>query len=393
MKREMDTCDKRMETIVITASFYDDIHKFVSSVGWDLIFGLNLLLRKPDGAWDPSNAEELMKYTVQSGYKMGGWELGNEPNNYGRKFGCKVGARQLVKDFHTLNSLLGEYPQFDDTEVLGPSVTQLSTDDYFQRFVNAGGGEVVTALTYHQYYEDGSVAKLEDFYNPYILNILYRQIQKGMNLTRAAGTKAKLWLGETSSAWRSGAPGLSDRYVAAFMWLDKLGMSARDGFNAVVRQSFYGGNYSLLDNETCAPNPDYWLTVLFKLLVGNKVLRVISPDSLGKIRAYAHCAETRKSGYPEGSVTVYVMNIDQSPVTIELPDFARNSPLHVYNMLPADDDLLSKFVLLNGKKLQMEDDKTIPNLLRPVKTTRTVLIPALSYSFIVVPDARLHCCM
>ena len=32
-------------------------------------------------------------------------------------------------------------------------------------------------------------------------------------------------------------------------------MSARDGIDAVIRQTFYGGHYSLLDLETCAPNP------------------------------------------------------------------------------------------------------------------------------------------
>jgi hypothetical protein len=41
----------------------------------------------------------------------------------------------------------------------------------------------------------------------------------------------------------------------------------------------------------------------------------------------------------------------------------------------------------------MVDDKTLPNLLRPVKTTSPVSIPAMSYSFIVLPDAQLPVCM
>ena len=61
----------------ISASFYDELCKFVSSIGWDLIFGLNMLLRKPNGVWEPSNAKELIGYTVRSRYKIGGWELGN----------------------------------------------------------------------------------------------------------------------------------------------------------------------------------------------------------------------------------------------------------------------------------------------------------------------------
>jgi hypothetical protein len=57
-------------------------------------------------------------------------------------------------------------------------------------------------------------------------------------------------------------------------------MSARDGFNAVVRQSFYGGNYSLLDNESCAPNPvsihrGYWMSVGLILNLLNELNKII----------------------------------------------------------------------------------------------------------------------
>ena len=57
---------------------WDAVNKFVQAVGWDFIFGLNILLRKPwpNGTWDSSNAEELMSYTHSKGYQVN-WELGN----------------------------------------------------------------------------------------------------------------------------------------------------------------------------------------------------------------------------------------------------------------------------------------------------------------------------
>ena len=62
----------------LTTQEWDEINEFVSKVGWHLVFGLNLQLRKPwpIGAWDSSNAVELIKYSTQKGYNIS-WELGN----------------------------------------------------------------------------------------------------------------------------------------------------------------------------------------------------------------------------------------------------------------------------------------------------------------------------
>lgn len=59
---------------------------------------------------------------------------------------------------------------------------------------------------------------------------------------------------ESSSAWGGGAHGLSDAFVAGFLWLDKLGVAARGGVEVVARQTLYQACYALLRPDL-TPNP------------------------------------------------------------------------------------------------------------------------------------------
>ena len=61
----------------MSPSQWDALNEFTKNVGWDFIFGLNILLNKPNSSlWDPANAKELFEYTKSKGYKVN-WELGN----------------------------------------------------------------------------------------------------------------------------------------------------------------------------------------------------------------------------------------------------------------------------------------------------------------------------
>ena len=62
----------------LNASQWDTINQYAQASGWEIIFGLNEFLRTswPDGDWDSTNAEKLMRYSVSKGYQVN-WELGN----------------------------------------------------------------------------------------------------------------------------------------------------------------------------------------------------------------------------------------------------------------------------------------------------------------------------
>ena len=62
----------------MNTSEWDVLNVFVKAANWEIIYGLNVLLREPwpKGKWDSSNAVELMKYSTSKGYNVN-WELGN----------------------------------------------------------------------------------------------------------------------------------------------------------------------------------------------------------------------------------------------------------------------------------------------------------------------------
>jgi hypothetical protein len=62
----------------LNRTMFDSLMGFVSASGGRLVFGLNVMKRnQTTGAWDPTNARQLLEYAVSRAYKFYGLELGN----------------------------------------------------------------------------------------------------------------------------------------------------------------------------------------------------------------------------------------------------------------------------------------------------------------------------
>lgn len=395
MKEDLQRKYRRVKFTEFTV---DLLHSFTNCSGMDLIFGLNALLRTADNTWNSSNARSLLQYCESRRYKMA-WELGNEPNSYEKKAGIRVDGAQLGQDFTRLREMMSESKFYHDTGLYGPDVGQPRDHraDILKGFLQTGA-EAVDACTWHHYYVNGRDTSLDDFLDPDILNTLALKIDEVLEEVKLVSPGKPVWLGETSSAYGGGAVGLSDTFAAGFMWLDKLGLSARLGLDVVMRQVFIGsGSYHLVD-DNLDPLPDYWLSVLYKRLVGLEVLNVEVFSSFNRskrVRMYLHCAN--RNSYRTGALTLISMNLSKKPARISVPALVSSSTVEAFVLesdQPGEDGLYSRSVKLNGELLKMVDDKTLPDFKGSrLPPAEHLTLPAYSLAFFVFADARAAACV
>uniref|UniRef100_A0A671M7V9 Heparanase n=1 Tax=Sinocyclocheilus anshuiensis TaxID=1608454 RepID=A0A671M7V9_9TELE len=259
--------------------------------------------------------------------------------------------------------------------------------------------ELVLVFLLYSYYVNGRDTSLHDFLDPEVLDTLATKINEVLEIVESVSPGKKVWLGETSSAYGGGAVGLSDTFVAGFMWLDKLGLAAKLGLDVVIRQVLIGsGTYHLVD-DNLDPLPDYWLSLLYKRLVGPEVLKAeVNMNSRPKkpIRVYLHCTNRKSTHYRPGAVTLFALNLNKNEVTIILPDHMANSTIEAFVLQSAEageQSLYSRSVKLNGQVLRMVDDRTLPPLKgRELPPGEHIKLPGFSFAFYVLIEAQALVC-
>ncbi|XP_005044922.1 PREDICTED: heparanase [Ficedula albicollis] len=387
---------KKHKNTTITKNTLDILYSFANCSGFHLIFGLNALLRKGGLQWDSSNAQALLDYCASQRYNIS-WELGNEPNSFRKKSGIHIDGFQLGQDFIHLRQLLNNYALYQHAKLYGPDVGQprKHTQKLLRSFLKSGG-KVIDSVTWHHYYVNGRSATRGDFLSPEVLDTFATAIYEVLEIVGQTVPDKKVWLGETSSAYGGGAPRLSNTYVAGFMWLDKLGLSARQGIDVVMRQVFFGaGTYHLVD-ANFEPLPDYWLSLLYKKLVGTKVLQVgLAGADKRKLRVYLHCTNSLNPKYREGDVTLFALNLYNVTQHLQLPEHLWSKHVDQYLLLPhGKENILSRSIQLNGRVLRMLDDETLPELMeKPLGPGSLLGLPAFSYGFYVIKNAKAIACI
>uniref|UniRef100_A0A8C9JVC6 Heparanase 2 (inactive) n=1 Tax=Panthera tigris altaica TaxID=74533 RepID=A0A8C9JVC6_PANTA len=330
---------------------------------------------------------------------------GLEPNNYRTMHGRAVNGSQLGKDYIQLKSLLQPIRIYSRASLYGPNIGRprknvIALLDGFMKVA----GSTVDAVTWQHCYIDGRVVKVMDFLKTRLLDTLSDQIRKIQKVVNTYTPGKKIWLEGVVTTSAGGTNNLSDSYAAGFLWLNTLGMLANQGIDVVIRHSFFDHGYNHLVDQNFNPLPDYWLSLLYKRLIGPKVLAVHvaglqrkpRPGRVirDKLRIYAHCTNHHNHNYVRGSITLFIINLHRSRKKIKLAGTLRDKLVHQYLLQPyGQEGLKSKSVQLNGQPLVMVDDGTLPELKpRPLRAGRTLVIPPVTMGFYVVKNVNALAC-
>lgn len=371
-------------------TLFEELYNFAQINNWRLIFDLNSLQRYSNGTWDPRNAVKLIKTVLKHGFFID-YELGNEPDLYPTHRNTTVPPEQLAMDFKALKKILFELTD-GNSKLYGPDMATLTRYNYFEKFLSSVEDGVLDYITFHHYYSSSTNITTKNFTSVKYLDSFISYLQKAFSIIdrSTSSPRPPVVIGETSSTYGGGNPYVGQSYAASFLWLDKLGLAAQMNVNSVMRQSLKGGYYSLIDKKY-NPCVDYWISVLYKRIVGTQVLKVSGFLEFNRtVRAYAHCVKPGNpySYHTESTAVVFVLNVNENAVRI---NFENTHPVDMFLFTAATDGKLdSSLVKLNGKVLLMSEDLRLPEL-RPVKMTKTATLPAMSYAFYVVESDLIKC--
>ncbi|VFQ77170.1 unnamed protein product [Cuscuta campestris] len=391
-------------------SRWDELNAFFNKSGAVIIFGLNALYGrvKSNGAWNSTNAESFIRYTVKRGYTIHGWELGNELSGSG--VGVSIDVDRYAYDTVHLHGLVQMIYKDIEAKPLIVAPGGFFDAEWYKEFLDKTHN-ALNVMTHHIYNLGPGVDEhlVEKILDPSYLDGEANTFRQLRSILSNSGTSVRAWVGEAGGAYNSGRNGVSNAFVYSFWYLDQLGMSAKYDTKTYCRQSLIGGNYGLLNTTTFMPNPDYYSALLWHQLMGRTVLAT-SFSGTRKMRAYAHCAKQSEG------IALLLINLDgETPVEVSVV-YNRTTPNgHVrhrghhhghgmsyeredvereeYHLRAKDGDLHSQTMVLNGNELAVNSSGQIPPLQpRLVSSSQPIAVAPYSIVFAHIPNVSLPAC-
>jgi hypothetical protein len=265
----------------------DTLASFISTVGWPVLYGVNLAQSTPAVA-----AAEVAYAAKALGSNLLGIEIGNEVDLYA---GHYFPAGWSFSDYLTLwqsfaAAILAQTP---GVPLTGPVTAYNST--WFNSFAQAEAKNVVL-LSMHYYRANGqdpssNIQKLISYPD----TNLQKALQPLEATSAAVGVPYRM--AETNSFYNGGAPNVSDSYASALWVLDHLFTIAQGGSVGVNLHG--GGNGSgytpIADNDgvVVEARPEFYGLLLFSL-AGQGALLTTTIDA-GSLNTSAYTIQNSPS--------------------------------------------------------------------------------------------------
>lgn len=392
--------------LVLTRAQFDAANQFAIDLGLEVVFTVNAGAgpRDAGGVWDAANAEALLRHAAARDCPLAVLEFGNEPNLFAVRAGIAgYGADDYARDLAAFRAL---------RDRVAPGTPILAAGNIYMRTQgeNVVGtvvfgprmtevlplvGATIDGVNYHYYAAvstrcppSGPRVGLATALDPAYLDGVDEPGAALDALRDAHAPGQPIWLTETGGQSCGGQVGVADRFVNTFWYLNTLARLARRGHQVVVRQTLSGSTYGLIDELSLTPRPDYWAALLWRRLMGTRVLQVPALDTAVPARVYAHC----RRGGRAGAVTVLVLNLDAGqPLELVLADLGLTPPAEVYAV--GAPELSSGDLLLNGAPLSLSADGALPDLVPVIHRAPVLSLAPAAWAFAVFPDAGMAACL
>lgn len=346
-------------TSEIDSATVADLAAFLRQTGLDLMFTLNAGPGvRVNGQWQPEVVEPLLKWMRDYQVTPAVFELGNEVGAFWLIFGLKqqITYGQYVQDTYRARELIHRY--FPDTQLAGPAnAFWPKLKEPFSSVIGSSRmlferPSGLDIFTWHFYPSQSTRCPLRSvtaterqFLSPAFYQEIKAQAQMIRRWSENSLQPLHVWLGETGPAQCGGEKQLSDRWVSSLWWVAHMGLMAEAGQQVMVRQSLVGGDYALLSpvKGGYQPNPDYWVGVLWKQLMGTRVLSA-SVDAEKFLLAFSHCSPDKNH------INSVVVNFSKDLVALQIPSVTEKL-LHVSSI-----DLRSRRVILSGMPADTYED-------------------------------------
>lgn len=381
-------------TVLLTREAWKGAVNFAKAVDGKILtsFSNSEGVRDANHAWTPKMAGPWMAYTRSIGGELYAAELFNEPNApEPPRIPKGHTAEEYARDFAAFSEFMRQAAPSvklagPGTAKMGvggiPSIEWVTSEDY----ATANPAPKFDIISYHYYPalaercappDSPQGMSAERALSADWLARPDKEFQQQKMLRDRNAPGAPIWLTETGGA-ACGGLRWQPTFLDVFRFSDTHARLAKQGLDAIFTHALISGSNGVIDEKTFEPNASYWSALLWRKLMGTKVLNAgpNQPD----LHLYAHCQRG-----VQGGVTLLALNLENAPKTLRIGGGAQLYAL-------TNPDVQSKTVLLNGKALALSPAGVLPVTTPLAVNGSHVTLAPTSVNFITLPQARNPAC-